>query len=402
MILRWKNLLVEVLLLRISLVKSLLFQKDCVCDPLNAFMDSLPLNRERTDELLALDEYQGEPYRVVTEDGYVLKIYQIWKNERPIGNSTREVILLQHGILNTSADWLVLGPGKSLAYQLVDLGYDVWLANSRSSINSHQHETLCTCSKEFWNYSWHEMGMYDLPATIDAVLERTSRRTLRLLAFSEGGGVAAVMLSMRPEYNDKVTVFDALAPGTNVANTFYRFLVIPISKLTKHPSTYALYGTNRLTTALCAKHQEICFELYYHFIAGESAGMNRTIVHKLYQSLPGGASIKELQHYIQIIWTRRFAPYDYGPHLNMEMYGVKVPPLYPLDRIRIPVNIHYGLADKIVDSSGVEGFAAKLINSPRVQMRAYDRLGHSDFIFGEAAYQMVYPEVIKWITASSS
>ena len=107
--------------------------------------------------------------------------------------------------------------------------------------------------------------------------------------------------------------------------------------------------------------------------------------------------MKEVQHYIQIIWSKRFAPYDYGPERNFELYGSKVPPEYPLDRVTVPVNFHYGLADKIVDATGVEWVAAKLVNSSRVRMRAYDRLQHSDFIFGDAAFQLVYNEVIRWI-----
>ncbi|XP_039442095.1 lipase 3-like [Culex pipiens pallens] len=376
----------------------LLFRADCVCDPLNAFLDSLPLNRERTDQLLTLDGYQGRSYRVVTADGYVLKLYRIWRDQPPSANSTQEAILLMHGILNSSADWLALGPGKSLAYQLVDRGFDVWIANSRSSLNSHQHEKLCTCSKEFWNYSWHEIGYYDLAATIDKVLEKSQQPKLRLIVFSEGGGAGLVLLSTRPEYNDKLSSLEAMAPGAMVSNTWYRFLAGPLAKIPKvFKSLYALYSTNQVTVQACEREKIACTNVYYQIVAGESAGMNRSVVDRLYQSLPAGASMKEVQHYIQVIWTKRFAPYDYGWERNMELYGSKVPPEYPLDRITVPVNFHYGLADKIVDATGVEWVAAKLINSARVRMRAYDRLQHSDFIFGDAAHQLVYNEVIRWI-----
>ncbi|XP_055527843.1 lipase 3-like [Wyeomyia smithii] len=380
-------------------VQALLLRNDCICDPINAFLDSLPLNRERTDQLLEIDGYQGTPHRVVTEDGYVLKLYRIWSGNRPTPvNSSREVILLQHGILHSSADWLVLGPGRSLAYQLVDLGFDVWLANTRSSLNSHQHLKLCTCSKEFWDYSWHELGYYDLAASIDRVLEETNRPRLRLVAFSEGGAMAMVLLSSRPAYNDKLIGLDAMAPGTFVSNTWYRFLALPALKIPKFlHSVYALYATNQLAVDVCESKKQACLDLYYQIIAGESAGMNRTWIDRIYPSLPAGGSMREVMHYVQIIWSKRFAPFDYGIKKNLRLYGRSTPPEYRLDRVTAPINIHYGLADKIVDPSGVQRLASKLINSERLRMRSYNKLQHSDFIYADSAFQIVYKEVIKWI-----
>ncbi len=53
-------------------------------------------------------------------------------------NPGKEVVLVQHGLLCSSADWLVLGPGKSLPYLLWDAGYDVFLGMNilRKEINS--------------------------------------------------------------------------------------------------------------------------------------------------------------------------------------------------------------------------------------------------------------------------
>ncbi|XP_021707072.1 lipase 3 [Aedes aegypti] len=376
-----------------------LIRNDCVCDPLNAFLDSLPLNRERTDQLLETDGYQGRAHRVVTQDGYVLKLYQIWRDQQPVVNSTRGTILLQHGIMHSSSDWLVLGPGRSIAYQLVDLGYDVWLANSRSTMNSHQHEKFCTCSKEFWDYSWHEQGFYDLPAMIDTVLNETQQQRLRLLVYSEGGAMAMVMLSTRPEYNDKLIALDAMAPAAFVSNTWYRYLAIPFAKIPKvFRSAYAVYSTNEVTVEACQTEYQICSDLYFQFLNGESVGMNRSWVDRIYQAMPAGGSIKEVLHYVQLIWTRKFAPFDHGPSKNLRLYGQRTPPEYPLDRVSVPVNIHYGLRDKIVDPVGVMRLGSRLINSPRVRMRPYDELQHSDFIYGDAAYNMVYKDVLMWIT----
>ena len=41
----------------------------------------------------------------------------------------RPAVLLQHGLLESSYTWVVNGPELSLAFCLVDAGFDVWMGN---------------------------------------------------------------------------------------------------------------------------------------------------------------------------------------------------------------------------------------------------------------------------------
>ena len=56
-------------------------------------------------------------------------------------------------------------PNESLAFILHDAGYDVWLANVRGSTWGLAHARLPASSAEFWQFSWDEMALHDLPAT---------------------------------------------------------------------------------------------------------------------------------------------------------------------------------------------------------------------------------------------
>lgn len=56
------------------------------------------------------------------------------------------------------------------------------------------------------------MGLYDLPATIDYILERTNRSQLNYIGHSMGTCIFFVMCSMLPEYNHKIRVQISLAP----------------------------------------------------------------------------------------------------------------------------------------------------------------------------------------------
>ena len=63
------------------------------------------------------------------------------------------------------------------AFQIASQGYDVWLGNSRGSKYGRSHSKLDPDSeedsKEFWQYSFADMGTYDVPEQVDYVREYT-------------------------------------------------------------------------------------------------------------------------------------------------------------------------------------------------------------------------------------
>ena len=82
-------------------------------------------------------------------------------------------IVLQHGIFTSSSNWVSRGD-LSPAFLLVNAGYDVWLTNSRGNSLSKTHIRWdATNDKEFWDFSWDEMGKYDTPASIDYIIGLT-------------------------------------------------------------------------------------------------------------------------------------------------------------------------------------------------------------------------------------
>lgn len=95
---------------------------------------------------------------------------------------------------------------------MADNGYDVWLGNSRGNIFSQAHKTLNKTSHEFWKFSFHEIGVYDLPAIIDYALDKGNTTSLTYCGYSQGTTVFLVLLSMRPEYNSKISTAHLMAP----------------------------------------------------------------------------------------------------------------------------------------------------------------------------------------------
>ena len=82
------------------------------------------------------------------------------------GKKDKPVVFLQHGLMSLSDTWLMNTQEDNVVSQFLNAGYDVWLGNNRGNKYSSQHVSLNpdTDASEFFNYSFQELGEYDLKA----------------------------------------------------------------------------------------------------------------------------------------------------------------------------------------------------------------------------------------------
>ena len=74
-----------------------------------------------------------------------------------------------------SSDAFVMNyESKSLAFLLANKGYDVWLGNNRGNKYSRNHVSIKPNDKKFWDFSFHEMGLFDIPSMVKFIQEETS------------------------------------------------------------------------------------------------------------------------------------------------------------------------------------------------------------------------------------
>ncbi|EEC08903.1 lipase A, lysosomal acid, cholesterol esterase, putative, partial [Ixodes scapularis] len=158
-------------------------------------------------ELIATKGYPVEEYEAITSDGYVIGIQRIprGKNENPDPLLTNKTtILLQHGMLGASSDFVFNFPDQSMGFLLADAGYDVWLGNTRGNIYA-SNINLARDDRQFWDFSIDEMASEDLPSIIDTILKKTGKEKLQYVGWSQGALQMFALLSEKPEYNKKVT-----------------------------------------------------------------------------------------------------------------------------------------------------------------------------------------------------
>ena len=103
------------------------------------------------------------------------------------------------------------------------------------------HKTLDLETKEYWNFSFHEIGYYDLPAMIDYMLMTTNQSRFFIVGFSQGCTATMVMLATRPDYNQKIIQTHLIAPAA-----FLKHMKSPGIKAISSPEIKQLIKDNDL------------------------------------------------------------------------------------------------------------------------------------------------------------
>ena len=175
-------------------------------------------------QLIQSNDYECEVHKVLTEDGYQLTLHRIPPVAKEFSNRTlafgggRGAFVLMHGLIGSASDFILPGRDKALASLLHEQGYDVWLPNARGTTHSKRHLDMDSSMPSFWNFTWHEMGYYDLPAVVDYVMNATGVEKVHYVAHSQGSTVFFVLLSERPEYNERFATVSLLAPVAFLGN----------------------------------------------------------------------------------------------------------------------------------------------------------------------------------------
>lgn len=99
-----------------------------------------------------------------------------------------------------------------LAFSLADEGYDVWIGNFRGTRYSSNHTTLDKAHMKYWDFSFHEMGIYDVPAMLSYIYSIRNQKVI-YVGFSMASTTAFIYSSMFPEEAQKMMkVIVAMAP----------------------------------------------------------------------------------------------------------------------------------------------------------------------------------------------
>ncbi|XP_075230220.1 lipase 3-like [Lycorma delicatula] len=359
-----------------------------------------------TTELIIQQGFGAEVHEVKTEDGYILKLTRIITENV----SLHTPVFIQHGILSASDQFLLRGRGQDLAFILAENGYDVWLGDQRGNVYSRVHDKYHPNETKFWDFSFHESGIYDLSAFINKIQDRTKASQIIYIGHSLGTTLFLVMASQRPEYAKKIKLAALLAPAcfftppirSSIINWAYEntpFVVNYYVSRNQYVISPQRDKLQRIVQNICSNKNTIDLCL---LIGGDLFGENRDNLDKemipfYFSSVLSGTSLKTAVHLSQLIKTEKFQLYDYGSLKNQKIYGSYTPPTYKIEQIQTPIALLYGTNDAIVKKKDVIKLEKTLPNLIMNYEVPDPKFSHTDFIFGNNAVELVYDKILELI-----
>ncbi|XP_063535915.1 lipase 1-like [Cydia strobilella] len=367
------------------------------------------LSRERDDrnftQIVGQHGYISKNYTVQTEDGYLLNLYRITYSAQCNSEKIKTPVLLINGVLATGDCFLDAGVDNGLPYLLADSCYDVWVGNARGTYDGRRHITLDPDKDTaFWDFSVDEIGKYDLPATIDLMLNHTGEPQLSYIGLSQGSGSFFVMCSERPEYSDKVKVLIGLAPATKHIHTkspLFRALTTfarDYQNVLQKIGVFELMWKGILSPIvwLSQYKPEILSYIICYIDAPNHESMSLETVKLALTHFPAGTSTKNLARFGQSMNVDSYCKFDYGPEKNIKMYGGD-PPEFNLSAVNVPTYIIQGKNDWIVDPIDVEWLVSKLPNVKEFVYMEDPLWNHLNMVVHKDIRSALFPKILKYL-----
>ncbi|GMR59837.1 hypothetical protein PMAYCL1PPCAC_30032, partial [Pristionchus mayeri] len=372
----------------------------------------IPEETMTTVELIANAGYPVQEIQAITRDGYILTMHRIpFGRSKVHSTAPRPTVLLQHGLLASSADWVLNLPEQSLGFQMADAGFDVFLGNVRGNVYSRGHINQTIDEKEYWRFSFDEMAQFDLEAMVDKALSVSGNDHLHYVGYSQGTMMMFARLSKDRLFGKKMKKFFALAPVGSVAHSKGPIVVIgkdflpeielfikligeeeflPSSFITKF-ITRAACGASSLTNPLCAN-------ILFALVGPNTNQMNKTRLAAYLSHTPAGTSTQNVLHWAQMTRSGRTEMYDYGSeNANLQYYGQSTPPEYDLSKVIVPTYLFHSPADLLADPEDVKYLLKTLPRETVVENVELRDFNHIDFVYGLRAATEIYEKIIREI-----
>nr|XP_005503049.1 lipase member M [Columba livia] len=350
-------------------------------------------------EIIRYHGYPSEEYQVTTEDGYILAVFRI-KNGQNTGK--KPAVLLQHGAFGDCIHWISNLPNNSLGFILADAGFDVWLGNSRGNTWSSKHKTLKPCRKEFWQFSFDEIGKYDIPAELYFIMNKTGQKHVYYAGHSEASAAGFIAFSTFPELAQRVKLFFALAPVTTVTHAtspLITFARLPPALIRLLLGCKGALHQNELLkgplTQFCNILGKVCGCLLCFAGGGSIKNLNTSRMDVYIAHHPAGTSVQNFIHWHQMARADQFQAYDYGPKENMKKYNQSTPPAYKIEKTSTPVALWSGGQDKLGDTKDMAKLLPRITNL--IYHEHFPAWGHLDFVWGLEATEKMYRKIVELI-----
>ncbi|XP_017971739.1 PREDICTED: triacylglycerol lipase 1 [Theobroma cacao] len=366
---------------------------------------SYPVQSSPADSLCAQliepNGYSCTEHTVQTKDGYILALHRVSSRSGDLRVQQSHPVLLQHGLFMAGDAWFLDSTDRSLGFILADQGFDVWVGNVRGTRWSRGHVSLSETEKEFWEWSWQELALYDLAEMLHYINSVTSLKIF-IVGHSQGTIMSLAALT-QPDIVEMVEAAALLSPISYLehvsAPLVLRMVAMHLDQMVLalgiHQLNFRSDVLVNLVESLCDGHVD-CTD-FLTSITGQNCCFNKTRMDFYLEYEPHPSSVKNLRHLFQMIRQGTFSQYDYGIWKNILMYGRLKPPAFDLNSIpkSLPLWMSYGGNDALADIMDVQRTLEELLSKP--ELLYLENYGHIDFLLSIKANRDVYDNMIGFL-----
>ncbi|XP_021668200.2 triacylglycerol lipase 1 isoform X3 [Hevea brasiliensis] len=337
---------------------------------------------------------------IQTKDGYLLALQRVSSRNGNIRLQRGPPVLLQHGLFMAGDAWFLDSPEQSLGYILADEGFDIWVGNVRGTFWSYGHVSLSDKDKEFWDWSWQELALFDLSEMIQHIYS-TANSKVFVVGHSQGTLMSLAALT-QPNIVEMVEAAALLCPISYLEHISAPFVLRMVGlHLDQMVLAMGIHQLNFRSKVLINLLDSMCDGLIecddlLTSITGQNCCLDSSSVDKFFEYEPHPSSAKNLHHLFQMIRQGTFSQYDYGILKNLKLYGQVKPPAFDLSLIpkSLPLWMGYGGYDALADVTDVEHTLKELQSKP--ELLYLENYGHLDFLISVQGKKDVFKHMIRF------
>lgn len=330
--------------------------------------------------------YHCDVHEIVTEGGWILKAHRISDPRRP--GPPGHPVILQHGILCNSSHFFMCEE-RSMAFWLVNQGYDVWATNIRANFRCG-HTEYTRFDPRFWSWGLKELA-YDLRDVIEFICGATGKPRVAFVGHSQGSGSMYLALSpgICPQLGRRLSCFVALGPSVYAGPVLRKFPFSLLRTFRSRKWWSLVFGIKEFIPAIALFQRYLPAFWFGHLgavLIGYLFGLhrhnwNRRQVPKIFRSVPVPTS-SELLYWYMASFSHRGCIFD--PRMSQPWF----PKTFP------PHSVVGGSIDMLVLTRPLLQRLER--NEPNVRMvhaLEVESYEHLDMIFSIDAHKICYPVI---------
>lgn len=276
-------------------------------------------------------------------------------------------------------------------------------------MSSHDYD-MSSPDKKYWEFSWDEHALIDLPTFIDFILKKTKSPTIGYVGHSQGTMTLYALMSRVDKYNHVIRPFVALAPVAtfNDIRSPIKYLnTRPIPSLLRVLGGEEFLPSSQLKKSLarkvCTKKylDQLCSNTLFLISGYNPKQLNMSRLDVYFAHDPAGTSCQNMLHYNQALNSPVVKMFDFGSvERNFQKYNSSQPPIYDFTQISNQyLAVMTSKNDWLAGPKDIQWLKHQLRNSKGRIIEDFEvedpDWSHLDFLWGKDAGKIINSRIVK-------